>query len=248
MYSPAVIALALATAAITASSAPLSARGPVPDDSGALDTGLIKDAVNIGSDVINGISQVKSAVDANKQQRRYDTEELLARASSTADKVGLAGDIVDIGNGIVQGAEGIKNLFTGKREEPTVDDSGALDIGKIISGILKREDIESTVAREVRIPGLKKIGPAPRDDSNASGALNFGKIISGILKREDASGALNVGKIISGILKRDHAVEERRDWLCPNACEWEEELTVMLRAVAAPLPSTRLPEKCYRAP
>jgi len=85
------------------------------------------------------------------------------------------------------------------------EDSGAFNIGKIISGIVKRENPQTY---------------PPRDEN--SGALNFGKIISGILKREaellvregpqtypprdEASGALN---IISGILKRDEELLTR---------------------------------------
>ncbi|TCD64681.1 hypothetical protein EIP91_003795 [Steccherinum ochraceum] len=109
------------------------------------------------------------------------------------------------------------------------DASGALNFGKIISGILRREDLDLSARDNSGAVALVKgpLGHEPvvlnrpavaRDD--ASGAFNVGKVITGILKREDiedliarddASGALNFGKIISGILKREDFALPARD-------------------------------------
>ena len=59
MYSSAIVALALVATAAPAFAAPLYAR---EDASGALNTGLIKDVVSIGNDVVQGAQGIKQLI------------------------------------------------------------------------------------------------------------------------------------------------------------------------------------------
>ncbi|TCD61244.1 hypothetical protein EIP91_008711 [Steccherinum ochraceum] len=122
MHPSAILTLVIATSAAPVFSAPLAIRAPAEEESGAFDTGIIRDAVDIGNSVIQGIQGVKDLFTNNNEnyQRREDFEELFSRSAdddeSGAFKVntGLIQDAVDIGNGIIQGAQGIKDLITGQ--------------------------------------------------------------------------------------------------------------------------------------
>jgi len=120
MHASTIVALALIAAAAPALSLPLEdlyARDTTDaPTSGAvkLDTGVIKDGVDIANGVIAGVDGIKNVFSSNKQQREFAEllnraleEELISRDDSTdasgASILSTAKDIFEIGKGILGG-------------------------------------------------------------------------------------------------------------------------------------------------
>jgi len=200
MYSRAIVALAVAAAAAPAIAIPLAARDAPVDTtaSGALNLDQVGKAVNIGNDVISGITSIKNFFENNKKR---EFEELLARAAATADDGSGAIDfksIFSIGGDIVKGVEGISSLFSSNnnqqpqqrreleelfaRAAAAADDgSGALSLGvvkdavsigsDVITGIQNIKDLFTNQQRREFEALLAR--ELPTDES---GAINFGSL------------------------------------------------------------------------
>lgn len=212
------------------------------DESGAIKTGLIKDGIDIANGIVNGISGIKDIFSREEleilaRQAAQPAATTTAASSLPTDASGAI-DVKKILSTVGSVASVVlpflkrEDLELLARDAAATDASGAINFGKILStaasvigSILKREELEELLARDVNPATL------PTDQS---GAINFGKILStaasvigSILKREeleellardgntanlptDESGAINFGKILStaasvigSILKRE---------------------------------------------
>lgn len=182
----------------------LFARAATDDASGALNLGVVKDAVSIGNDVITGIQNIKSLFTGS---RRAEFEELLARELPTDESGAINfGSIVKIGSSIIQGISG---LFGGddnnnqKRDFSPVarevhdllvrqqDESGAsilTDIVKVGGSLLSsffggsdnnNNQRDTTTPTTTAPPATGTTAPVQISlPTDASGAIDFKSILS----------------------------------------------------------------------
>ncbi|TCD68564.1 hypothetical protein EIP91_010489 [Steccherinum ochraceum] len=130
MRTSTVVALAV-VAATPALSAPVeeiyARQAATVDASGALDTGLIKDGVDIANGVIQGIQGIKNIFDPSSKREEFTEllsraieEELVARDvsmdASGAISFGAVKDAFGIGKDIFDGVQGISNLVNGNSQ------------------------------------------------------------------------------------------------------------------------------------